>query len=49
MLRDDRESGVRGSQLDDGGVDPSESQGCESVDVAPCMPDWTTPKSSRVD
>ncbi len=41
MSRDDRESGVRGSQLDDGGVDPSESQ---SVDVAPYLPDWTTPE-----
>lgn len=44
MPRDDRESGVRGSHLDDGGVDPSESQDCESVDVVPCMPDWTTPE-----
>jgi hypothetical protein len=42
MPRDDRESGVRGSQLDDGGVDPSESQGCDSVDVVPYVPDWTT-------
>ena len=44
MPRDDRESGVRGSHLADGGVDPSESQGCESVDVDPCLPDWTTPE-----